>query len=129
MENSQGNVVEHTSILKLSLLMASLLANVLLIAYLVKQQISVRRSYRMMRAVAGEYSIEKVKEHLGCPVRIFNQNEENLVSSYGWSGVRIPKITHSAWLYCVPELSYLAYVDKNGYVENVICRKMQRGSL
>lgn len=122
MKNSQSNVDRYVPILKLSLLVASLLSNVLLIAYLVQRQMSVRRSYRMMRVVAGEYSIEKVKECLGHPVRIFNQNEETLVSLHGWSGVRIPKITHSAWLYCEPELRCLVYVDKDGYINNVICR-------
>lgn len=45
------------------------------------------------------------------------------------------------WLLCFGPLSFqsvktfevlasgLVYIDKDGYVENVICRKMQRGSL
>jgi hypothetical protein len=118
----QRNVDRHIPILKLSLLVVSLLSNVLLIAYLVQRQISIRRSYRIMRVVAGEHSIAKVKEYLGLPVRIFNQNEETLLSSYYCSSVRMPKITHSAWLYCVNELKWLVYVDKDGYIDNVICR-------
>ena len=118
----QRNVDRHIPILKLSLLVVSLLSNVLLIAYLVQRQISIRRSYRIMRVVAGEHSIAKVKEYLGLPVRIFNQNEETLLSSYYCCSVCMPKITHSAWLYCVNELKWLVYVDKDGYIDNVICR-------
>ena len=122
MESTRRNCGNNIGILKLSILAVSLLANVVMIACLVRQQISVRRSFGMMRVAAGEYSIGKIQERLGHPVRIFNPDEENLIFPYGRKGVRIPKISHSAWLYCAPELKCLVYVDKAGYVENVICR-------
>ena len=53
MKTDGGNVGKFTLILKLSMLMVSLVANAVLVAYLVREQIMVRRSFRMMRILAG----------------------------------------------------------------------------
>ena len=122
MKTDGGNVGKFTLILKLSMLMVSLVANAVLVAYLVREQIAVRDDFRTMRAVAGECSIEKVKENLGAPHRVFAPGEEIKVRSLGMISGRIPKIKESVYLYSTPEKQYLIYVDKDGFVDNVFCR-------
>jgi hypothetical protein len=102
--------------------MVSLVANAVLVAYLVREQIAVRDEFRTMRVVAGECSIEKVKENLGAPHRVFAPGEEIKVRSLGMISGRIPKIKESVYLYSTPEKQYLIYVDKDGFVDNVFCR-------
>ena len=122
MKTDGGNVGKFTLILKLSMLMVSLVANAVLVAYLVREQIAVLDEFRTMRVVAGECSIEKVKENLGAPHRVFAPGEEIKVRSLGMISGRIPKIKESVYLYSTPEKQYLIYVDKDGFVDNVFCR-------
>ena len=122
MKTDERNDSKLTLILKLLMLMVSLVANAVLVAYLVREQIAVRDEFRMMRVVAGECSIEKVKENLGAPHRVFAPGEEIKVHSLGMISGRIPKIKESVYLYSTPEKQYLIYVDKDGFVDNVFCR-------
>ena len=122
MKTDERNDSKLTLILKLLMLMVSLVANAVLVAYLVREQIAVRDEFRMMRVVAGECSIEKVKENLGAPHRVFAPGEEIKVRSLGMISGRIPKIKESVYLYSTPEKQYLIYVDKDGFVDNVFCR-------
>ena len=122
MKTDERDDSKLTLILKLLMLMVSLVANAVLVAYLVREQIMVRRSFRMMRILAGEYSIEKVKENIGVPHRVFAPGEEVKVRTLGIMNGQIPKIKDSAYLYSTPEKRYLIYVDKDGFVDNVFCR-------
>ena len=122
MKTDERNDSKLTLILKLLMLMVSLVANAVLVAYLVREQIAVRDEFRTMRVVAGECSIEKVKENLGAPHRVFALGEEIKVRSLGMISGRIPKIKESVYLYSTPEKQYLIYVDKDGFVDNVFCR-------
>ena len=122
MKTDERNDSKLTLILKLLMLMVSLVANAVLVAYLVREQIAVRDEFRTMRHVAGECSIEKVKENLGAPHRVFAPGEEIKVRSLGMISGRIPKIKESVYLYSTPEKQYLIYVDKDGFVDNVFCR-------
>ena len=122
MKTDERNDSKLTLILKLLMLMVSLVANAVLVAYLVREQIAVRDDFRTMRAVAGECSIEKVKENLGAPHRVFAPGEEVKVRTLGIMNGQIPKIKDSAYLYSTPEKRYLIYVDKDGFVDNVFCR-------
>ena len=122
MKTDERNDSKLTLILKLLMLMVSLVANAVLVAYLVREQIAVRDEFRTMRVVAGECSIEQVKENLGAPHRVFAPGEEIKVRSLGMISGRIPKIKESVYLYSTPEKQYLIYVDKDGFVDNVFCR-------
>ena len=122
MKTDERNDSKLTLILKLLMLMVSLVANAVLVAYLVREQIAVRDEFRTMRVVAGECSIEKVKENLGAPHRVFAPGEEIKVRSLGMISGRIPKIKESVYLYSTHEKQYLIYVDKDGFVDNVFCR-------
>ena len=122
MKNDGENGGKFTLILKLSMLMVSLVANAVLVAYLVREQIEVRRNFSMMRILAGEYSLEKVKENIGVPHRVFAPGEEIKIHTLGLMNERIQKIKDSAYLYSTPEKRYLIYVDKDGFVDNVFCR-------
>ncbi|MBR6588019.1 MAG: hypothetical protein IKK82_11440 [Kiritimatiellae bacterium] len=122
MKNDGENGGKFTLTLKLSMLMVSLVANAVLVAYLVREQIEVRRNFSMMRILAGEYSLEKVKENIGVPHRVFAPGEEIKIHTLGLMNERIPKIKDSAYLYSTPEKRYLIYVDKDGFVDNVFCR-------
>ena len=122
MKNDGENGGKFTLILKLSMLLTSLVANTVLVVWLVREQIAVRCSFSMMRILAGEYSLEKVKENIGVPHRVFAPGEEIKIHTLGIMSERIPKIKESAYLYSTPEKRYLIYVDKDGFVDNVFCR-------
>ena len=83
MKNDGENGGKFTLILKLSMLMVSLVANAVLVAYLVREHIAVRRNFSMKRILAGEYSLEKVKENIGVPHRVFAPGEEIKIHTLG----------------------------------------------
>lgn len=112
---------------KLVVVFSSLVANVVLMSFLISNQITARCNFKVMRIVSEEYSIKKIEERLGCPHRIFYPGEELQVWPHATSNGRCPPIKKCVYLYSTSDANYLVYVDHNGYVDNVLCCKCRMG--
>lgn len=112
--------MELKMLLNKGLLLLSILVNGFLFWFIVDQQLSVRRNFKLMRSVSEEWDAAKIVHRLGLPEQIFFPGEER----DAWPDIdtSCPKIKKCAYLYSTPEMRCIIYVDKDGHVDNIRCR-------
>ena len=118
MKNSFAIDKKRCCLLMISLA-ASLIANVLMLAFLIGDQMSNRRDFKIMRGVAEESSVKRIESRIGPPDCIFISIEE---AKAFWPDAGCLKIERCAYQYSSPTMRCLVCVDKNGCVSKLLCR-------